>query len=141
MLRKRLKAADGPLSGADFSIADRTLLGRAGDNEIQLLTRGVSRHHAVITCERDTATLRDLSSHNGTFVNGKRISQQVLSVGDRVRIDTHEFVYELSGDPLPAEPEEQVSVLSGPAEEITRLMDTPPELLAQRTTWSPANDD
>ena len=138
--RKRIRAIAGPLAGADFTLSDRTVLGRAGDSEVQLLTRGVSRHHAVITCDGEHPVLRDLTSTNGTLVNGARVSQRDLQPGDVIQIDTHELVYELTDEPAQEDPEELVNVLSGPAEEITRLMDTPKEILAIRSTWPPAND-
>lgn len=64
-----------------------TLLGRAASNQIALDRDGVSRHHARIAVSADRiATLFDLDSTNGTFVNGARVSRMVLREGDRIQL-------------------------------------------------------
>ena len=50
---------------------------------------GVSRYHMKIDREGDRYTVADLSSTNGTFVNGTRLQPykpQVVRRGDEVRI-------------------------------------------------------
>ncbi len=46
----------------------------------------VSNQHAVIVYQEDKFSIYDLSSTNGTFVNGKRVKQQVLKHEDYVII-------------------------------------------------------
>lgn len=53
--------------------------GRVHDSE-------ASRFHAEIRRDGPLFVLRDLGSTNGTFVNGKRVVEAVLSAGDVVRI-------------------------------------------------------
>jgi ABC-type multidrug transport system ATPase subunit/pSer/pThr/pTyr-binding forkhead associated (FHA) protein len=55
-------------------------LGRAPDNDIVLEAPGVSRHHAVLNYPDGAAqpTLTDLSSTNGTFVNGEPMTEPRL---------------------------------------------------------------
>jgi adenylate cyclase len=79
-----LEAADGrpwPL-GASCSI------GRAPSNHIVLDDRHVSRRHAVVHRQDSKEYwLVDLSSGNGSFINGLRIANPTrLSDGDRVSI-------------------------------------------------------
>jgi hypothetical protein len=65
---------------------ERLTIGRARDNHVRLGiydTRASSRH-AELVAERDHFVLRDLGSKNGTFVNGKRVSQCRLNAGDTV---------------------------------------------------------
>jgi DNA-binding winged helix-turn-helix (wHTH) protein len=63
------------------------LIGRAPDAVITIPSMKVSRHHAQITIEGETATLDDLGSKNGTFLNGTRVQQRVpLNGGDLVSI-------------------------------------------------------
>ncbi len=67
--------------------AEETLLGRGEGTDVQVPVRGVSREHAKIIM-RDTrsATLIDLESRNGTFVNGDRVDVVVLAEGDEIHL-------------------------------------------------------
>jgi pSer/pThr/pTyr-binding forkhead associated (FHA) protein len=45
----------------------------------------VSRRHCRLTLENDQLFVQDLDSHNGTFVNGRRIdNRQAIKHGDRI---------------------------------------------------------
>jgi hypothetical protein len=61
-------------------------LGRSGDCVTVLRGSEASRHHAEVWLEGPIGTIRDLSSRNGVFVNGKRIDLAPLGVGDVVRV-------------------------------------------------------
>src|SRR5262245_33538354 len=50
------------------------LIGRAPDTQVRLQDALVSRHHARLVMEGGEAQLVDLGSHNGTRVNGERLS-------------------------------------------------------------------
>jgi hypothetical protein len=67
-------------------IGRRARLGRQADNDLVVTDPGVSRHHAEVTNERGTCTLRDLGSTNGTLVNGTRVREHALRDGDRIQI-------------------------------------------------------
>lgn len=70
-------------------IPGRNTFGRRSDNTIVLHDNSASGRHAEIYYNQssDTATIRDLNSTNGTFVNGKRIHEpQVLKHNDQVRV-------------------------------------------------------
>lgn len=67
-------------------------IGREG-NEITLENPQVSRHHAVIDRVDGRHVLRDVGSTNGTFVNGRRITQHTLSRGDIIQIGAFKLVY------------------------------------------------
>lgn len=61
----------------------RVLVGRGADCELRLFNLLVSRHHAELVISEEDIVVRDLSSTNGTFVNGQRIGgEQVLEDGD-----------------------------------------------------------
>jgi hypothetical protein len=78
----------------------------------------VSGRHAAIISGVGAATLEDLGSSNGTFVNGQRISQVRLADRDRVTVATFQLEY-LAGAPLVethAEPQVgRIDVLNGPS--------------------------
>ncbi len=61
-------------------------LGRAGDADIQINDKLVSRTHCGITFWDNAYFLRDFKSRNGTFVNGQKIALTQLHPGDHIRI-------------------------------------------------------
>jgi ABC-type multidrug transport system ATPase subunit len=76
------------------------IIGRAqGQVDFPLDHPHVSRRHARLLVDGDRVRLRDLGSANGTYVNGRRISGQVvLKRGDK--IDIGPFSLEFAGDAL-----------------------------------------
>ena len=86
-----------PLTREQYSI------GRKDGNTIRLTERNVSREHARLykktngvappTPEKPTFVLEDLTSYNGVFVNGLRITHaQDLAHGDLVQIGDYRIV-------------------------------------------------
>ena len=65
---------------------DETLLGRKSDADVILTDPYVSRHHAKIVKSQDGYDLVDLQSTHGSFVNGQRVTEQVLRSGDRISL-------------------------------------------------------
>jgi hypothetical protein len=77
---------DGDQPVRTIDIGRRVRIGRQADNDLVVTDPGVSRHHAEVTNERGTCTLRDLGSTNGTLVNGTRVGEHALRDGDRIHI-------------------------------------------------------
>ncbi|MBV1861127.1 MAG: LuxR C-terminal-related transcriptional regulator [Nannocystaceae bacterium] len=79
-----------------------TVLGRGQDTTVVLEARGVSREHAkIVMRDGQTATLVDLESRNGTFVNGERIDLLVLTEGDEIHlgpIASFQFVHRIADE-------------------------------------------
>jgi hypothetical protein len=85
MAKYVLEILDGDRAGDVVAIADRSLrVGRKPDNDLVLADEKTSSSHAEIVSEGDRFLLRDLGSTNGTFLDGKRITELVLSPGDVV---------------------------------------------------------
>ncbi len=61
-----------------------TVAGRSPACDIVIDDVSVSRRHAKFTVTADGCALSDLSSRNGTYVNGALVSDADLSDGDRV---------------------------------------------------------
>ncbi|HZT82201.1 MAG TPA: FHA domain-containing protein [Gemmataceae bacterium] len=79
-----------PLTQAEF------LIGRGTDCDLRLHGAEVSRHHCLLRLGAGEATLVDLGSSNGTYLNGRRVrSQAALNSGDELRIGDHRFVVDL----------------------------------------------
>ncbi len=61
-------------------------LGRAFDNSIVLEDADVSRYHCVLRRQGDEYLVEDLHSHNGTYLNSRRIDKTILNDGDLLQI-------------------------------------------------------
>lgn len=56
-------------------------IGRSSANELVLNDNTVSRQHAIVTLHSDgSATIRDLNSTSGTFVDGKRLTTEEMPI-------------------------------------------------------------
>jgi len=86
---------EGDLPGQVFRVRiGRQILGRRPECDIRLRERAVSGVHAEVIRIRDTITLNDLASTNGTLVNGKRIRTPVaLAQGNLIKIGNCVFRY------------------------------------------------
>jgi len=73
---------------------DVTTIGRAPENDIQLLDDNVSRFHAEIRRDRLAFTIFDRNSRNGVFVNGKRVEQKLLRRNDEIVIGTVHLLFD-----------------------------------------------
>jgi hypothetical protein len=67
-----------------FPVTRVTTIGRAPESNIILNARSVSRHHARVFYEGNHFWIKDLESANGTRVNGKKITLQMLSDADKI---------------------------------------------------------
>lgn len=70
-------------------------VGRDLGNEVIIEDNRLSRKHARLEFKYGQFLLFDLKSTNGTFVNGQRISQIVLSPGDRISFGGLETIFEV----------------------------------------------
>ena len=74
------------------------LIGRGKDCAVVLSDVSVSRIHAKITQDQSGRVLvEDLRSSNGTYVNDRRVDQQELQHGDRIRFGTVAFSFQAEG--------------------------------------------
>ena len=66
---------NGPDKGRSFEMAEEAIsIGRASDNAIRIEDRSASRKHLKIVKRGEKYYVSDLSSRNGTFIDGKRIT-------------------------------------------------------------------
>ncbi len=71
----------------------RLVIGRTPDNDLQIDSKFVSRHHCQILTHTDSCLIEDLNSTNGIYLRSKRIRRHNLNDGDVVVIGEHEITY------------------------------------------------
>ena len=70
-----------------------TTIGRGGDNDIVIDDPLLSRAQARIVRLGDDDIVEDLQSSNGTSVNGKPLSRQILQHRDVIALGSHQLCY------------------------------------------------
>ncbi len=78
----------------------RITIGRTNDNDIVLENRGVSRKHALIEFNDNAAVVIDNESLNGTFVNQRKINEEVLRNHDTITIGKYQLIYNANSDQI-----------------------------------------
>ncbi|HEU4617643.1 MAG TPA: AAA family ATPase [Gammaproteobacteria bacterium] len=71
----------------------RAIIGRTPDNDVQIQSKFISRHHAQIVTYRGRSVIEDLNSTNGIFLGARRVKHHVLADGDVVQIGEHTLVF------------------------------------------------
>ncbi len=61
-------------------------IGKLAGNDFCIEDNSISRKHCKLVRSGSTYSIIDLKSTNGTYVNGKRINEQALEVGDNITI-------------------------------------------------------
>jgi pSer/pThr/pTyr-binding forkhead associated (FHA) protein len=86
-LTVKLAVLDGPLKGGAFENWSGDLtIGRGLDNHVVLLDDAVTTYHARIFEKPDGYHIEDLGSHNGTFVQGVKVTSGKLGTSAKIRI-------------------------------------------------------
>lgn len=74
-------------------VRDEYTVGRGEENTVRLTERNISRRHAAVRRNGVGWVIEDLSSYNGCFVNGVRVSEsQPLQNGDLVQLGDYRLV-------------------------------------------------
>ena len=101
VVRRAERAIDEMAAGGDQHTYELqtpvTLLGRGTDCDLRLVDPGVSRHHAELRVENGQVVLVDLSSTNGTFVNGQPVRRVALTDGTHVSLGRTTLVFHQDG--------------------------------------------
>ena len=71
----------------------RLVIGRTADNDLQIDSKFISRHHCQILTQTDSCVIEDLNSTNGIYVQSKRVRRHNLNDGDVVQVGQHEIMY------------------------------------------------
>jgi general secretion pathway protein A len=95
---------DGPMARLEVLYRDqlvgeyrigpgKTVIGRTADNDLQIQSRFISRHHAQVVSDQTRSILEDLNSTNGVFIRSQRVKNQELVDGDIIQIGEHKLLY------------------------------------------------
>ena len=85
--------ADGLQASVRLPPVGQLRIGRTADNDVQIDSKYVSRHHCQITTTSEGSVLEDLNSTNGVYIKSKRVRRQHLNDGDVVVLGKHEIMY------------------------------------------------
>src|ERR1035437_371239 len=65
---------------------DKTTIGRAEDNTVQIAEASVSSHHCEVLLRGSEVKVRDLNSTNGTYIDGEKVTESVIKPGQILRL-------------------------------------------------------
>jgi general secretion pathway protein A len=88
-----LLASEGKTVGERELKPGRLVIGRTPDNDLQIDSKFISRHHCQIVTQPDACLIEDLNSTNGIYVQSKRVRRYNLNDGDVVQVGQHEIMY------------------------------------------------
>jgi pSer/pThr/pTyr-binding forkhead associated (FHA) protein len=130
-----LEIVEGDDAGRQTPLEGSIEIGREGSTGLALDDEQASRRHARVTAQGDSATVEDLGSTNGTYLNGQPIEgQRTLRPGDRLRVGLTVFELRTSADvqrqPSAVIPVPQVTQLSTDVLEPVPERELMPELAA-----------
>jgi len=87
VMLKGLKVSEVPL------VPGRMVIGRISDNDLQIDSKYVSRHHAQVVASAEDVVIEDLNSTNGLYMRGRKVRRHRLADGDVVKLGQHEIHY------------------------------------------------
>ncbi len=123
----RLVISAGPRSGEVYLLTPNVawVVGRSSDCSIPIEDSMISRRHFEIIWNGVTCVLTDLGSTNGTTLNGKRASCEVLKHDDVILAGKSAFHIEVTEEPI-LSPSETASPVAAP-----RPMEEPLQAVTQ----------
>ena len=116
----------------------KTVIGRREECDLRIPLPEISRRHAMMIVTDKAATLRDLGSANGTYVNNKRIHEEELSAGDHIVLGPVVFTVRINGQPATIRPvHTRLEARSRPSADVV----TQPQKAAATAKPRPLADD
>lgn len=92
-MKLKLVVLAGAKEGLEIPLKkEKFLIGRAKECALRAGSEAISRQHCAITRHENRYTVKDLGSRNGTYVNDKRITEEVpLTAGNELRVGPLKF--------------------------------------------------
>lgn len=110
-----LRGVSGVTFGKIFPVTNSAVIGRQSECEISIPSEEVSRRHAELRVTPDGVMVEDLGSSNGTYVNDRRITRQLMKAGDELRLDTIRFLLLAPGQEMGQQGPRNDSAAAAPA--------------------------
>ncbi len=103
----------GRTASQTLKLADgTTTVGRQEDCNLRIASAQVSRRHCQLFEHKGFLLVKDLGSSNGTYVNGKKVSEQrVLEPGDELSIGPVKFRVEKNAAKAPVKPSGDTAIV------------------------------
>jgi type II secretory pathway predicted ATPase ExeA len=93
-LAKVVLSTEGKAVTEVHLVPGRKVIGRTPDNDLQIDSKFISRHHCQLVTGSDGLTvIEDLNSTNGLVIRGKRVRRHTLRDGDLVEVGQHQLLY------------------------------------------------
>src|SRR5437762_7355951 len=117
----KLMIQSGPRQGTQVELKPGSnRLGRQTDNDFQIDDPSVSGHHCEILLESGSASVTDLGSTNGTYLDGQPIQSSPIRPGQTLYLGVVQMLYDapvsirIASAPHPPRSEEHTSELQSP---------------------------
>lgn len=90
-----LRVLKGSAGVEEFElVGDSISVGRSNMCDIRLFDKAISRIHAYIRFAGEGYIMSDFNSKNGTYVNGKKVMEVMLTSGDKIRLGETVLIFE-----------------------------------------------
>jgi PAS domain-containing protein len=82
-----VRVLSGQQTGQIFDLKlGKNVFGRGGESNFKVQSLGISKEHCELYVYKDKLMIVDLKSSNGTFVNGVKIQNSLVRVGDKISL-------------------------------------------------------
>lgn len=99
-----VRILSGPQAGQIIELKmGCNLIGRTQQCDVKILSSGVSKEHSELHVTHEKLTVVDLKSSNGTYVNGVKIQNSLVRLGDKISI--HDIILDI----VPAQQERAIA--------------------------------
>ncbi|WP_250658547.1 FHA domain-containing protein [Alkalimarinus coralli] len=111
----QLKSTASWMENQVFPINQKASIGRDASCDISIPVEHLSRHHVEVEVKGGKLLVKDLDSANGTFLNGKQITECYAKSGDKIKLDV--ITFEVIG---PAQDPNKTIIRSAPSDKPAR---------------------
>lgn len=133
-----VRILNGPQAGQIFNLkSGKNSIGRSSEADIKINSQGVSKLHCEIHVLQDKVMITDLKSSNGTYVNGIKVQNCILRLGEKFSL--HEVLLDIIPAQKEARPSAHVASAHAVGANALKINNLPqPHVPTQHQAASPA---